>query len=438
MTTPAKILPFDPERRNKKAFQKTDPEQVSTRPAPIITRAIGEALIRGLTDAFRAGLLQQHLPNLEAKPAGGNGIAEIQPWEPGQADLAQRYLLGFSLSLEHNTSVGASYKIFVRIHSAAQIYAGRKRQSFNNFISEIGNRIAALANEPQLAAQFHPAVAQGAFAGIDFIRRYEVSCHRLVRLLLKGGRDATPADEIRIGDSIVHSDDETAMGTVTLFVKKEGQPFVLGAGHLVTRMGQAALETDILRVKKGIPATEAIGTYRFPPAMPFVDEQPAPLDAALFAVGKGRVIEGNNFRRPGLGERKYKVTGITVPQPTRDVNRPLVKVVGRKQRLVDVEVHAINASFTAVSPNGDLFHYDGMLELRPPEKKSGTEAATTFTEGGDSGSGVFVLDPERSCALFAGMIVAGNGKKGAGGLAYALPVDAIIEGLGISVPGDKS
>lgn len=436
MTTPAKILPFDPEQRNKKAFQKTDPEQVFTRPAPIITRAIGEALIRGLTDAFRAGLLQQHLPNLEAKPAGGNGIAEIQPWQPGQTDLAQRYLLGFSLSLEHNTSVGASYRIFVRIHSAAQVYAGKKRQSFDNFIVQIGDRIAALANEPQLAAQFHPAVAQGAFVGADFIRRYEVSCHRLVRLLLEGRRDATQGD-IRIGDSIVHSDDETAMGTVTLFVKKEGQPFVLGAGHLVTCMGQAAPETDILRVKKGIPATEPIGTYRFPPAMSFLDEQPAPLDAALFAVGQGRVIEGNKFRRPGLGEREYKVTGITVTEPTLDVKRPLVKVVGRNQRLVDGEVRAINASFTAVSPNGDLFHYDKMLELLPPEKKAGSEAAATFTEGGDSGSGVFVLDPKKSCALFTGMIVAGNGRKGAAGIAYALPVAAIIEGLGISVPGEK-
>ncbi len=367
-------------------------------------------------------------------------MQEIRPWHPqhNEEGIDGRYLLGFSLSYEHFGSLGEVYSIRVRAFSDAALRCSNRDSNYNQFVVAIGNRIAAYAGEPEIAGLFPESTDPKSFRGVDFADCFQVTAHPPVRHSVERTPGKSSDEMLRVGDSIRHADCADGVGTLSLFVRWGNTDCALGAAHVVARDG-AKVGTDILWARSRSDPKRPVGRYVHPGNVAFEDGQAAPLDAAIFEIGPSLQAEGNVFRRPGKGERSYRVTDCCTIVPSQQNRRPPVKIVARGQRIVDAEVVGLNAFFTAVAANGDLYKYDDMLEIRlPPGRNDLPRQRATLTLGGDSGAGLYVVDEDGPSAQYAGMVVCGNGKSGDGGLAYALGSDAIFQGLELTLRNEGS
>jgi hypothetical protein len=419
--------------------------ETATRPArsgrgPVMTRSAAAAILVRLVADFRSGELQSTIPPLHGRLTQAAAVEPIQPWRPHEiaSGITGRYLLGFSLSYEHFGSRGEVYSIRVRVFSDATLRCTNSDSNYNQFVVAIGSRIAMYAREPDIAGLFPEQTNPKAFQGVDFADCFRVTAHPPVRPAVEKKLGKNSDEVLRVGDSIRHADSVDGIGTLSLFVQWQGTDCALGAAHVVAREN-AKTGTDILWARTNSDQNKPVGRYVHPQNVSFSAGSDAPLDAAIFAINPSLQVEGNSFRRPGKGERSYRVKDFCTIVPSQENRRPPVKIVARGQRIVDAEVVAINASFTAVAANGDLYQYDNMLEIRlPSDRKELPKQRSTLTLGGDSGAGLYVVEDDCSLARYAGMVVCGNGKLGEAGLAYALGSDAIFEGLQLTLRNEGS
>jgi hypothetical protein len=416
------------------AFEKTGGGSRPAVPPPPLTLDIGKALVARLAKDFRGGKLQLDVPPIWGRVKKDAGVVEVMSWQPGEMDLAGRFLLGFSLSYEFQSDRGQAYHIRVRIFSDAALRVSRRDNKFKQFIVWFGNRLAQYAN----ADDFRPLLLSHSgdeprnFTGIDLVSWYELSAHPLVHQDVAHRADKSRDHIVRIGDSIRHSgaspDD---VGTLTLFVKWQSQVSALGAAHVLANRGLATIGTSVLWERGGDDPRRPIGPYVHPADLRFADGQVAPLDAAIARIDPNLFVEGNLIRRPGRGKRTIRVSGYRRIEPTENNRRPSIKLVGRGQRLVDAEIIGINAAVPTVARNGDLYFYEDLLELRRPARiqSKSPRKKSILTLGGDSGAGVYAVAKDGAAADFGGLVVCGNGRSGVSGLAYAINADRIFEAL---------
>lgn len=432
MATP--VIPFEnPRRRTQvaEAFEQERGGRLPSSQARIgLTLNLGRKLISRLAEDFRTGRLA--FSPLKGRTDKDAGLKEIALWRPGIKDVLSNYLLGFSLSYEHARTQGPIYNIRVRIFSQATLRFGKSEDTYRRLVVEIADQLASYFN----SESFKELLAQEGYVprnytGDDFVESYELSAHPTIRQEVSTKGDKNCDELLRIGDSIRNAEDANSIGTLTLFVRWNDQNCILGAGHVIARCGGVAtIGTDVLWARGGNEPRKPVGPYVHPAVLTFADEQPAPLDAAIARINPEFRVEGNVFRRPGRGKRTISVTGFGQIAPTAQNCRPPVKIVGRGQRQVDAEIVGINAAFASVGITGDLYFYEGLLEIRQRAANSTLpREKSILTLGGDLGAGLYVVSEDGSTADFVGIVVGGNGKGGAIGLAYAVDAGSVFAAL---------
>lgn len=219
-----------------------------------------------------------------------------------------------------------------------------------------------------------------------------------------------------IGSSIAHV--LVTAGTLGAFASRAGKTYLLSNNHVLANEGDAKSGDTILQRapfdggKKPAQAVATLGPFVAlrPGGTNFVDAALALLDdpapASFDAVRLRQLVAGKDRKLKGLG-KAFLDEGATVYKLGRTTGPT-------KGRVTAFDLDNVVANYGI----GNL-RFDGQIEVE------GT-GATTFSDGGDSGSLIVNAAMEAVALLFAGSDI--GGKNGAG-LTYANPIHKVLGDL---------
>lgn len=222
-----------------------------------------------------------------------------------------------------------------------------------------------------------------------------------------------PGRCLAIGSSVGHY--RSTAGTLGFFAQRnaDGAVGIVSNNHVLAAEDRGKEDDDILHpgpADRGCRPKDVIA--RLSGDYPRLKRSPQTVDCAFAPL-----VDGIEYAplSTGLGE---ELSAITAKPQTLHAVFKVGRTTGRtlgKITAFDVDNFPVDYSFGRI-------HFDGLMEME-------SVSAAPFARPGDSGSLVFNAERQPLGLLFVGSLRGGTYKCG---LAYASPIDAVLDALGVT------